>query len=162
MCPRVYLCLIIDIMVHKSELVNYRGSFLTTIGDRLKSERMRLAMSQTALASVGGVGKTTQINYEKGLRNPDATYLAAVAGAGVDVLYVVTGQSSMPSVAPPIDASRMVLIVERLESIAQGAGKFWPARQLVSTAVEVYNFLLEEETVDDTRLDRVLHLVVNR
>lgn len=161
MCPRVCSCLTI-IMVHKSELVNYIGSSLTTFGNRLKSERTRLAMSQTTLASIGGVGKTTQINYEKGLRSPDATYLAAVAKAGVDILYVVTGRSTVQPVVSPIDASQMALIVERLESIAQSAGKFWPTRQLVGTAVEVYNFLLDEEEVDDSKLDRVLHLVVNR
>ena len=53
------------------------------IGDRLKEERSRLGFSQTDLAGVGGVGKTTQINYEKGERSPDAGYLAAVAGKGV-------------------------------------------------------------------------------
>ncbi|KXK69689.1 XRE family transcriptional regulator [Pseudomonas monteilii] len=62
-----------------------------TIGDRLKEERSRLGLSQTDLAAVGEVGKTTQINYEKGAGSPDARYLAAVANRGVDVLYVVTG-----------------------------------------------------------------------
>ncbi|QEQ86088.1 XRE family transcriptional regulator [Pseudomonas sp. p99-361] len=62
------------------------------IGYRLKEERSRLGFSQTDLARVGGVGKTTQINYEKGERSPDASYLAAVAEIGVDVLYVVSGQ----------------------------------------------------------------------
>ncbi len=40
------------------------------------------------------VSKTTQFNYEKGERSPDAPYLAKIALAGVDVLYVVTGQRS--------------------------------------------------------------------
>ncbi|WP_079227325.1 helix-turn-helix domain-containing protein [Pseudomonas putida] len=62
-----------------------------TIGDRLKEERSRLGLSQTDLAAVGGVGKTTQINYEKGSGSPDARYLAAAADRGVDILYVVTG-----------------------------------------------------------------------
>lgn len=62
------------------------------IGDRLKEERSRLGFSQTDLAGAGGVGKTTQINYEKGERSPDASYLAAVSEKGVDVLYVVTGE----------------------------------------------------------------------
>lgn len=61
------------------------------IGERLKEERLRLGISQTDLGAAGGVGKTTQINYEKGERSPDAEYLAAVAEKGVDVLYVVTG-----------------------------------------------------------------------
>ncbi|MFJ3238310.1 helix-turn-helix domain-containing protein [Pseudomonas nitroreducens] len=55
---------------------------------------MRLGLSQTDLATIGGVGKTTQINYEKGERSPDAAYLSAAASQGVDVLYVVTGQKT--------------------------------------------------------------------
>lgn len=62
-----------------------------TIGERLKEERERLGLSQTALAAIGGVGKTTQINYEKGLRNPDSAYLTAVAEDGVDLMYVLAG-----------------------------------------------------------------------
>ncbi|UEB94202.1 helix-turn-helix domain-containing protein [Pseudomonas sp. HN2] len=63
-----------------------------TIGERLKEERSRLGLSQTDLGAAGGVGKTTQINYEKGSGSPDAKYLAAAAELGVDVLYVVTGE----------------------------------------------------------------------
>lgn len=62
-----------------------------TIGARLKEERSRLGLSQTDLGAAGGVGKTTQINYEKGAGSPDANYLSAVAALGVDILYVVTG-----------------------------------------------------------------------
>lgn len=62
-----------------------------TIGERLKEERSRLGFNQTDMAAFGGVGKTTQINYEKGNGAPDAKYLAALAEKGGDVLYVVTG-----------------------------------------------------------------------
>lgn len=63
-----------------------------TIGDRLREERSRLGLSQTDLGAAGGVGKTTQINYEKGSGSPDARYLAAAADLGIDVLYIVTGE----------------------------------------------------------------------
>lgn len=61
------------------------------IGDRLKEERERLGFNQTEFAAQAGASKNSQYNYEKGERSPDAGYLAAVAGQGVDVLYVVTG-----------------------------------------------------------------------
>ncbi|MDF3935337.1 helix-turn-helix domain-containing protein [Pseudomonas citronellolis] len=61
------------------------------IGDRLKEERVRLGLNQTDFAALASVAKTSQFNYEKGDRSPDAEYLAAVAAVGVDVLYVVTG-----------------------------------------------------------------------
>lgn len=62
------------------------------IGDRLKEERERLGFNQTEFAAQAGASKNSQYNYEKGERSPDASYLAAVAEIGVDVLYVVTGE----------------------------------------------------------------------
>lgn len=62
-----------------------------TVGERLKEERTRLGLSQTALGAVAGVGKATQINYEKDSGSPTANYLIAVATVGVDMMYVLSG-----------------------------------------------------------------------
>jgi transcriptional regulator with XRE-family HTH domain len=62
------------------------------IGERLKEERERLGLNQTEFAAKAGASKNSQYNYEKGERSPDAAYLAAADGMGVDVLYVVTGR----------------------------------------------------------------------
>lgn len=64
---------------------------MLNIGERLKEERVRLGYNQADFAAVAGVAKTSQFNYEKGERSPDAEYLAAAAAIGLDVLYVVTG-----------------------------------------------------------------------
>ncbi len=64
---------------------------------RLKQERRRLRMNQTEFASTGGVQKQAQFTYEKGLRYPDASYLAGIAEVGVDVLYLLTGRTSDPA-----------------------------------------------------------------
>ena len=69
------------------------------IGNRLREERERLGLSQPALADICGVTMRSQRNYEKGDRQPDASYLAAVSAAGADVLYILTGQRS-GAVAP--------------------------------------------------------------
>ncbi|KUZ46036.1 helix-turn-helix domain-containing protein [Burkholderia territorii] len=65
---------------------------MTVFPQRLKEERQRLGMNQTAFAALGGVSKDAQLNYENGSRRPDAAYLELVASHGVDVLYVLTGQ----------------------------------------------------------------------
>lgn len=70
---------------------------MDTFPDRLKQERRRLRMSQAELASAGGVQKHAQLNYEKGLRSPDTSYLVGIAEAGVDVLYLLTGRTSDPA-----------------------------------------------------------------
>lgn len=61
------------------------------IGRRLREERERLQLRQDELADRLCVSRTSQSNYERGERSPDAAYLAAALEAGVDVLYVVTG-----------------------------------------------------------------------
>lgn len=71
------------------------------IGKRLKEERERLGLTQPQLGVLGGAGKTTVIAWERGTAYPNAAFLAAIAAAGVDVLYVVTGQrASAPALAP--------------------------------------------------------------
>ena len=61
------------------------------IGERLRAERQRVELTQGELAQVAGVSKTSQVNYEAGSRSPDAEYLSAIAGSGIDVLFVLTG-----------------------------------------------------------------------
>ncbi|WP_311136210.1 helix-turn-helix domain-containing protein [Pseudomonas benzopyrenica] len=62
------------------------------VGDRLRDERLRLGYKQDEFAQIGGVNRNTQGSYERGDRHPDTVYLKSVAGIGVDVGYVVTGQ----------------------------------------------------------------------
>lgn len=64
-----------------------------TLGERLKLERQRLNLSQADFGARVGVSKTSQFNYESGERTPDAQYLTTAHELGVDVLYVLTGQS---------------------------------------------------------------------
>ena len=71
------------------------------ISERLKSERENLGFSQQALADLLGISLRSQQNYEKGERHPDSAYLAAIAAAGADVLYILTGQRAGGASAPP-------------------------------------------------------------
>lgn len=67
-----------------------------SIGDRIRRERERLELTQTELSDLLGTTRKTQFNYETDARRPDADYLAALAAAGADVRYVLTGQASPP------------------------------------------------------------------
>lgn len=85
------------------------------IGERLREERVRLGFNQAEFAAFAGVAKTSQFNYEKGDRSPDAVYLAAVSAQGVDVLYVVTGEhkpQTADSLSP--DAAMFLRVYERV------------------------------------------------
>jgi transcriptional regulator with XRE-family HTH domain len=80
------------------------------IGDRLREERERLGVSQERFALAGGVQKRAQIHYEKGERNPDSAYLAAVSALGVDVLYVLTGHRMQAVAAPALTRDEEALL----------------------------------------------------
>lgn len=70
-------------------------------------------MSQVDFGSIGGVKKLAQINYEKGERHPDSAYLAAIAAAGADVLYILTGQrlgGATPAAAPAMAPDEEILL----------------------------------------------------
>jgi len=92
------------------------------IGQRLKEERERLRLTQTTFGTMAGVVLRTQVNYESGVRWPDAGYLHAIAQHGVDILYVVTGKRSEP-VPPewflPDDEMQMLTIYRASNSDGQ-------------------------------------------
>lgn len=59
--------------------------------ERLKLEREKTGYSAEEFGILGGVGKASQYNYEKGSRKPDIEYLANIAKVGCDIQYIVTG-----------------------------------------------------------------------
>lgn len=67
---------------------------------RLKAERKRLKLTQTQLAGLARTTKQSQLKYEKDLQKPGTEYLQAVAEAGVDVQYLLTGVRSEMALTP--------------------------------------------------------------
>lgn len=70
------------------------------IASRLVEERTRLGHSQKEMAKICDVGFRTYCEYEAGGSEPRGTTLAALVGAGADVLYILTGRH-MESVLSP-------------------------------------------------------------
>ena len=60
----------------------------------LEKERKRLRKTQDEMAELGGIKLRTYANYAAGGRVPDADFLVAIAAAGADVQYILTGQPS--------------------------------------------------------------------
>ena len=71
-----------------SEVVPIRAE----VGARLRGERRRLGLNQADFGRIAAVSRRTQAGYEAGEVAPDAEYLAAIALAGVDILFVITGR----------------------------------------------------------------------
>ncbi|MFJ3466094.1 helix-turn-helix domain-containing protein [Pseudomonas sp. NPDC090201] len=72
------------------------------IGKRLRQERKRLKLTQSALGAIGGVEANAQGHYESGQRLPRADYLFRIAAAGVDISRVVTGIESGNRIEVPV------------------------------------------------------------
>jgi transcriptional regulator with XRE-family HTH domain len=66
---------------------------MDTFGSRLREERIRNKLTQTALAELGGVQPNAQGHYENGQRMPRVDYLLATASV-IDVNYLITGSRS--------------------------------------------------------------------
>jgi transcriptional regulator with XRE-family HTH domain len=92
-----------------------------TIENRLKEERNRLGFNQPTFAALAGRTKKTMIDYEKGVSSPDAKFLAAIAEAGADVQYILTGKRGLAEkvVVPrtPISEQRAQKIVELYQAL---------------------------------------------
>lgn len=80
------------------------------ISERLKNVRDSLGLSQQAMAEKLGVSLRSQQNYESGSRSPDAAYLTALAGAGVDITWLLTGSGSHPTAAPALKPDEAALL----------------------------------------------------
>ncbi|SFU85657.1 Helix-turn-helix domain-containing protein [Paenacidovorax caeni] len=78
------------------------------IGERLREERERLGLSQPKFAELAGTTKQTLFSWESGRTAPDGFQMAAFSAAGVDVLYVLTGERS--GAHPAHDAAEQVLL----------------------------------------------------
>jgi len=63
-----------------------------SFGTRLAEERRRLALKQAEFAKLVGTDVPKQSLYENDKRTLRAAYLARLAEAGVDVVYVLTGR----------------------------------------------------------------------
>jgi transcriptional regulator with XRE-family HTH domain len=64
-------------------------------GERLRSERLRLGLTQPEFAELAGAKKRTLVDWESDVSSPTAKQLAALAAHGVDVLFVLTGSRSV-------------------------------------------------------------------
>ena len=73
---------------------------MSTYGERLKHERLRLKLTQAQMADAGGVKRQAQGCYERDVSLPRAPYLAAITLLGVDVLFIITGRPTLQVGAP--------------------------------------------------------------
>lgn len=71
-------------------------TFLSLFGGRLKEARKGLSLSQSEAADLVGVTREHWGRCERGLAVPGGEVLAALATAGADVRYILTGERDGP------------------------------------------------------------------
>lgn len=122
---------------------------MVSLGDRLREERERLGLNQTQFGDLAAVTKKTQMLYEGDQRSPKADYLTAIAQAGVDVQYLLTGNRSVLGASGAQAAYR----VEDGTPIGLGAvapGSAVPVKMYDIEAAAGAGRSLEDETVKTT------------
>lgn len=72
---------------------------LGTIGSRLREAREILGLSQEDFAAIASQSRKSQMRYEADERSPDGPYFASIAARGVDIQYVLTGQTAADRLA---------------------------------------------------------------
>jgi len=73
-------------------------------GERLASERRRLGKTQSEFAALVGTDSQKQSLYETSKRELRGDYLSTIAAAGVDVLFVLTGNRQTGGTLEPGEA----------------------------------------------------------
>lgn len=123
-----------------------------TIAKNIKSERVRLELTQSQMAAFGGVSKATQLAYETGVTKPDAVYLSKIRKIGVDTELVLSGTKRAPGV-------NWQLIEEIVEIMAEWQNE---RAEPISTSEQVrlmrilYSQFCQNEHVDDEIVNLVL------
>lgn len=129
-------------------------------GERIRAERLRLKLTQSAFAKGVGVSQGSQVGYESGAHLPNVQYLARTAMLGVDLVYVVLGKRGSTAAIEMIDWDTHASIVAAVER--------WLDEHNVTLAVEkkmrlVRLFLREfgsaDEVDDDFISNTMLDLV---
>ena len=96
----------------------------TEIGERLRTERRRLGLSQDAFAEAGGIRRTTLYQYERGDRLPSLGFLLKCASVGLDLSYMIFGErihhSSTTLHLEQEDLDRIFNIVDRFARDSKG------------------------------------------
>lgn len=84
---------------------------------RLKEERRRLNLNQTAFGNACGVGISSQSLYEKGERFPNVDYLLLAAELGVNISYLFGSENA--SGQPQLNHEALAFLYRRTDDLSR-------------------------------------------
>lgn len=113
------------IIEKKFSLVNGLGEIILSIGQKIKEEREKKALSQDALSKILPTSRKTIVNWEMDISAPDAKQLEIMYMQGFDVHYIITGNRMPLFASQDVSSYESIEVQSILEafSIADGVGK---------------------------------------
>lgn len=130
------------------------------ISDRLKQERERLKLTQTEFGQLGDAGKTTVIAWERGTAYPNAAFLAAVAKAGADIQYIVTGErAAKAGPQPPLDTALLRDCIQVLTEGFANRQRKPSSAQMAEAILLAYEIARGDGKVMKEKFEPILRLV---
>lgn len=112
-----------------------------SIYSRIKEERSRLKVGQAEIAALAGVARETLSRYESGALPPRLSVFKALAQAGADIQYIVTGIRSAQALSRDevelIEAFRAAPLAVKAAAIGalQGGSASTKSKQVVHGSV---------------------------
>jgi transcriptional regulator with XRE-family HTH domain len=143
-------------------IVNTGNTRLGVFSERLREVRATLGYTQEQFAVLGGVKKQAQSIYESGRRAPDADYLAAIARADADVLYILTGErrSSVPlpeaNQLPPRLRERLSVAISSIEAGLDAVGRTAAPKVKAELVLAAYDILSRDGEAATAQIIRLV------
>lgn len=144
-----------DKLIYNSRAMHTARQESRPFGKLLRQERQRLGLTQTQLAAVGGVSKATQVAYEADSTKPHAEYLSRVAGAGVDVTWLLTGHR----VRQGVQWDLLFEIRDLIDEWAAERGKPTTAAEKDGLLRNLYAQFCSDRYIDEEQLAATFRLV---
>lgn len=134
---------------------------MQTIGERLRSERERLGLSQSEMCELTGVSRKTQFNYENGERYPDAAYLASLLERGGDTHFILSGKHQesagrLNNVEPDVEV--LAKTIEGLELLLKSMRRELPPEKKARIIVMLYRSFVAQQQVDPAMIREMIEL----
>lgn len=128
---------------------------------------VRGGATQARMAEMLGISTRTWQNYETGVHVPDANALLALAKAGFNVQYILTGEGELLTPTGPIprsqparlDAAILRAAIEAVEEGLELSGRTASAEVRADLVARVYDLFLSEEAGAGKATAAILRLI---
>jgi transcriptional regulator with XRE-family HTH domain len=131
-------------------------------GNRLRLERARLHLSQSAVALAAGIAKSTQVAYELGTRTPNIEYVHGLSALGFDVWHVLYGVRSERRASQVFNWDMLKEIHEAIRAWCERKELELTPGEEMDLAHALYDQFLADAVVELEAVDRMCTMLTER